>query len=62
LTSGLPPLLSQPEQVADSPQQIALELTERGFADPKISAPAIAAFRRSGTLSILMILAPAIPA
>ena len=30
------------------PRQIALELTERGFADPKISAPAIAAFRRSG--------------
>lgn len=30
------------------PQQIALELTERGFADPKISAPAIAAFRRAG--------------
>ncbi|CAM4346645.1 MULTISPECIES: EAL domain-containing protein [Lelliottia] len=30
------------------PQQIALELTERGFADPKISAPAVASLRRSG--------------
>ncbi|HAS1785836.1 EAL domain-containing protein [Enterobacter pasteurii] len=30
------------------PRQIALELTERGFADPAVSAPAIAAFRRSG--------------
>jgi sensor c-di-GMP phosphodiesterase-like protein len=30
------------------PSQIALELTERGFADPKVSAPAIAGFRRAG--------------
>ncbi|MEL2240274.1 EAL domain-containing protein [Leclercia adecarboxylata] len=30
------------------PSQIALELTERGFADPAVSAPAIAAFRRAG--------------
>ena len=30
------------------PKQIALELTERGFADPKISVPAIARFRHSG--------------
>ena len=30
------------------PRQIALELTERGFADPKISIPAIAALRHSG--------------
>lgn len=50
LTSGkLPPLLSQLlNRWQISPQQIALELTERGFADPKVSAPAIAAFRRSG--------------
>lgn len=50
LTSGkLPPLLSRLlNQWRVHPQQIALELTERGFADPKISAPAIAAFRRSG--------------
>ncbi|WP_318392388.1 EAL domain-containing protein [Enterobacter sp.] len=31
-----------------APSQIALELTERGFADPAISAPAIAAFRKAG--------------
>ncbi|WP_236327566.1 EAL domain-containing protein [Enterobacter bugandensis] len=50
LTSGnLPPLLSQLlNKWQIHPRQIALELTERGFADPKISAPAIAAFRRSG--------------
>lgn len=50
LTSGkLPPLLSQLlNKWQVRPEQIALELTERGFADPKISAPAIAAFRRSG--------------
>ncbi|WP_449554230.1 EAL domain-containing protein [Lelliottia amnigena] len=30
------------------PQQIALELTERGFADPTVSAPLIASLRRSG--------------
>ncbi|WP_410376148.1 EAL domain-containing protein, partial [Enterobacter sp. CPE_E222] len=50
LTSGdLPPLLGQLlNKWAVHPKQIALELTERGFADPKISAPAIAAFRRSG--------------
>lgn len=50
LTSGkLPPLLSRLlNHWQVKPQQIALELTERGFADPKISAPAIAAFRRSG--------------
>ena len=45
----LPPLLSQLlNKWHVHPKQIALELTERGFADPKISAPAIAAFRRSG--------------
>ena len=50
LISGkLPPLLSRLlNHWQVQPQQIALELTERGFADPKISAPAIAAFRRSG--------------
>lgn len=50
LTSGkLPPMLSRLlNHWKLHPQQIALELTERGFADPKISAPAIAAFRRSG--------------
>ncbi|GJL41427.1 TPA: EAL domain-containing protein [Enterobacter chengduensis] len=50
LTSGtLPPLLSQLlNKWQVHPKQIALELTERGFADPKISAPAIAALRRSG--------------
>lgn len=50
LTSGdLPPLLGQLlNKWKIHPKQIALELTERGFADPKISAPAIAAFRRSG--------------
>ncbi|MCE9963338.1 EAL domain-containing protein [Lelliottia amnigena] len=30
------------------PQQIALELTEREFADPAVSAPLIASLRRSG--------------
>lgn len=45
----LPPLLSRLlNHWQIKPQQIALELTERGFADPKISAPAIASFRRSG--------------
>jgi len=50
LISGkLPPLLSRLlNHWQVQPQQIALELTERGFADPKISAPAIAAFRRAG--------------
>lgn len=50
LTSGkLPPLLSQlMNKWQIHPRQIALELTERGFADPKISAPAIAALRHSG--------------
>ena len=31
-----------------APQQIALELTERGFADPKTTLPAIANYRQSG--------------
>ncbi|MCV2534441.1 EAL domain-containing protein [Enterobacter wuhouensis] len=50
LTSGkLPPLLHNLLNKWEvHPGQIALELTERGFADPKVSAPAIAAFRRSG--------------
>lgn len=50
LISGkLPPLLRNLLNKWEvHPSQIALELTERGFADPKVSAPAIAAFRRSG--------------
>lgn len=50
LTSAtLPALLQQQLQRWQlSPSQIALELTERGFADPNISAPAIAAFRQAG--------------
>lgn len=45
----LPSLLSRLlNQWQIKPQQIALELTERGFADPKISAPAVASLRRSG--------------
>ena len=45
----LPSLLSRLlNQWQINPQQIALELTERGFADPKISAPAVASLRRSG--------------
>ena len=31
-----------------SASQIALEITERGFADPKVSSPAIAELRRAG--------------
>ncbi|MFP5594219.1 EAL domain-containing protein [Kluyvera sp. 142486] len=30
------------------PQQIALELTERGFADPKTTLPAMSAYRKAG--------------
>ncbi|MFV0265017.1 MAG: EAL domain-containing protein [Kluyvera sp.] len=30
------------------PQQVALELTERGFADPKTTLPAITAYRQAG--------------
>lgn len=30
------------------PQQVALELTERGFADPKTTLPAIKAYRKAG--------------
>lgn len=50
LISGtVPPLLSRLlNQWQIPPSQIALELTERGFADPTVSAPAIAGFRRSG--------------
>ena len=50
LTSGTLPALLQ-EQLTRwrlSPTQIALELTERGFADPEISAPAIDALRKAG--------------
>ncbi|CAD5353243.1 putative cyclic di-GMP phosphodiesterase PdeB [Enterobacter cancerogenus] len=50
LTSGkIPPLLhSLLNKWEVHPRQIALELTERGFADPKVSIPALAAFRRAG--------------
>jgi len=50
LTSGrlLPLLHDLLNKWGVHPGQIALELTERGFADPKVSAPAIAAFRRAG--------------
>lgn len=50
LVSGeIPPLLKQMlNHWQIQPRQIALELTERGFADPRISAPAIAGFRRAG--------------
>lgn len=45
----LPTLLAEQLQRWDlSASQIALELTERGFADPEISAPTIAAFRAAG--------------
>nr|WP_318382546.1 EAL domain-containing protein [uncultured Enterobacter sp.] len=48
-STTLPGLLKQQlQRLQISPSQIALELTERGFADPKISAPAIAAFRQAG--------------
>ncbi|WP_318363253.1 EAL domain-containing protein [Enterobacter sp.] len=50
LTSDTLPVLLR-EQLARwqlSPAQIALELTERGFADPEISAPAIDALRKAG--------------
>lgn len=50
LTSGtLPALLHELlTRWQLSPAQIALELTERGFADPEISAPAIDALRKAG--------------
>jgi len=49
ISDKLPPLLSERlNKWQVQPGQIALELTERGFADPKVSAPAIAALRRAG--------------
>ncbi len=49
VSSALPPLLVRLLNQWQIPAaQIALELTERGFADPLISAPAIAGFRRAG--------------
>ena len=49
LCRSLPALLSRLlNQWQIPPAQIALELTERGFADPAVSAPAIAGFRRAG--------------
>lgn len=49
LSTRLPPLLSTLlARWQLSASQIALEITERGFADPKVSAPAIAELRRAG--------------
>lgn len=49
LNRNLPVLLRQHiHQWQLSPAQIALELTERGFADPKMSVPVIAALRAEG--------------
>lgn len=49
LSSTLPTLLSRLlNHWQIPPSQIALELTERGFADPAVSAPAIAGFKRAG--------------
>ena len=49
MSPELPRLLSQLLNKWEvHPRQIALELTERGFADPAVSVPAIAAFRRAG--------------
>jgi len=49
ISGAVPPLLSRLlNQWQLPPSQIALELTERGFADPTVSAPAIAGFRRAG--------------
>lgn len=48
-STTLPALLKQ--QLNDwqvAPSQIAFELTERGFADPKSTLPAIAAYRNAG--------------
>ena len=48
-SSTLPKLLSQQlNQWQVTPSQIALELTERGFVDPKTTLPAIAGYRQSG--------------
>lgn len=49
LSDKLPSLLNKLlKQHQLSPQQIALELTEREFADPKITSPAIAHYREAG--------------
>lgn len=49
VSKNLPTLLStQLTRWQLSAPQIALEITERGFADPKVSAPAIAELRRAG--------------
>ncbi|WJT04161.1 EAL domain-containing protein [Leclercia adecarboxylata] len=49
ISGSILPLLSRLlNQWKLHPSQIALELTERGFADPTVSAPAIASFRRAG--------------
>lgn len=36
------------EKYGVKPEQIAFEITERGFADPKVSAPIVEQFRRAG--------------
>lgn len=49
LDPGLPALLAELLQRWQlSPSQIALELTERGFADPAVSGPAINTLRAAG--------------
>lgn len=49
ISERLPGLLStQLTRWQLSASQIALEITERGFADPKVSSPAIAKLRRAG--------------
>ena len=49
LSKNLPTLLSTLlARWQLSASQIALEITERGFADPKVSSPAIAELRRAG--------------
>ena len=49
LSGELPPLLSRLlNHWQLPPSQIALELTERGFTDPAVCAPAIAGLRRAG--------------
>ncbi|POT58372.1 hypothetical protein C3432_10800 [Citrobacter amalonaticus] len=49
MSERLPELLSQLlNRYQIAPSQIALELTERGFADPKTSAPIITRYRNAG--------------
>ncbi|WP_342321838.1 EAL domain-containing protein [Kosakonia sp. BYX6] len=49
LNPALPALLARLLELWQlSPSQIALEITERGFADPAVSGPAIATLREAG--------------